>query len=159
MDWFHSMTKWIDYNRGVVVGIILTVVFVAIMAGCQITTPSPVNPGTQVTAAELQIEATAAISRLDKQQAVLDAEREALAEGLAVAEADLQAKTEQRQALIEGVAGIGTMVAEGSVSTPSIIGAVTQLGLLLVGGGAMLDNRRKDTVIKKVKSGDPAPAS
>ena len=146
---WHSITKWMDYNRNLLAGLVLAIVMAAVMLGCSITTDSLVTPGTTVTSTQLQVEISATAAEFVKREAALEADMEVFNYRAEIAKEDIVQKTARREKLINMIAGFGAMVAEGGINPAAAIGAATQLALLLAGTGAVLDNRRKDAIIRE----------
>jgi len=140
MDIFHTLTKWVSYNRFTVIGIVATIGMVAWLAGCQPTTDSILNPGNQVSAAGLQREAI-----------IIEAQADAQLKALEAAGEDLREQIEFRQSIVREGTGIASSVADGSFSVAGLLDAGTKLALLLVGSGLGLDNLRKGRKIASQK--------
>jgi len=118
----------VRHNKGMAIAIVTFVLFVGWAYGMASKVPSIMHPDRKVTRPELQAELTSEVQRL-----------KALAEARSQ-ELDRQDKIKQ------DIVSIGLMVAEG--------GAVNPMGLVgyalgLFGLGATIDNKLKDTVIKK----------
>jgi hypothetical protein len=118
-----ALLTFIRHNQSVVVSVILCIVIVVWGMGCQPTTRSPINRNEKVTRPEL------------------DAEVKALAEKVSLAYEDLEKQEEVRKTILEA----GMILAQGE--TVNFFGVVTTLAGIL-GVGAIVDNRRKDSVIK-----------
>jgi hypothetical protein len=119
----ENLKKWIRHNQGLVASVFVCVVLVAAAFGCQVTTESPLNPDQKVTRQELKIEAQTYAAKLELAYADLD----------------------KKDAIINAVLEAGLAYAQG--------GGVSPLGLAstmmsIIGVGAVVDNRRKDAVIK-----------
>jgi len=63
---------------------------------------------------------------------------------------DLDAKDEKKAQVSAFLGGLATSAVEGTFSPIQAVTSGVSLAALLVGGGAMLDNRRKDKIIKKI---------
>ena len=153
MDVLHKMLKMLDHNRWTVGLMAVAVLVSAGLVGCQPETMSLVDPDRRVTAVGLARETTALKAGLEKRQSALDVDVTALADQTGIASSEIEAKTELRRTIVETLGGIGTAVAEGSFSATSGVGAVIQLALAGLAGGGLLDRRRKDQVIAKLKNG------
>ena len=146
---WHSITKWMDYNRNLLAGLVLAIVMAAVLIGCSITTDSVVTPGETVTAPQLQAEISLTAAEFSKREAALSADVAAFNARAEIAKEDLIQKAERRVEIINMIAGFGTMVATGGVTPSAAIGAAVQLALLGAGTGVVLDNRRKDAIIRE----------
>lgn len=117
------------HNRFMAIAMSLAMVFGLYMFGCESQVSNPFNPVEKVTRAELQIEVDRYLSKVD------------------LATLDLDKQDAVRQEL----ARIGTVLATGGTVNPT--GAI--MGILsILGAGAVVDNRRKDKVIKNMKDGN-----
>jgi hypothetical protein len=159
MDALHAILKWIDHNRYVVVGVLVALALSAWTIGCDLKTVSLINPEVRATAAQLEREISTIQRTLDgraalirQQAAALEADAQATNRDIAAAAADLQRQLDQRKAIIDAVAGIGTAVATGGFTAPAAIGAVAQLLLAGLATGAAIDSVRKSRVINKLNS-------
>lgn len=154
MDILHSVLKWVDYNRGLVISLVLGLIAATWMVGCDVKTGSLLDPARQVTGAQLDREITTLQEQLDKRSAAIKAQEAeynadviAANANITAANADLEAQAQLRLKLIEMAGGIGSAVASGGFTAPAAIGSVVQLLTLLTTGGLLYDNRRKDRVI------------
>lgn len=159
MDVIHTVAKFVDYNRGAVIGIVLAVVASVTLFGCQPTTGSLLEPDRQVDAGELEREVIIRTYDLADDavaiQVALDnhnIEVEQFNELVEVANADLQRQYEQREQIVATLGGIATAAVEGAINPASIVGSVITLltGLGAVGFG--YDSVRKARVIKALKT-------
>jgi len=137
MDGLHKALKWIDHNRYLSTALVVALLIAVAFAGCQPTTQSVLNPGEKVTAVELQREA-----------AVIKADYKAKLKSLEVAKADLEQQYELRQQIVGVVGALGQTAAGGGLTPTAGIAGAVQLLTLAAAGGALVDNRRKDKIIK-----------
>ena len=115
------------HNQGIAVAVVLCLALGLYLVGCESSVTSPVNPPKKVTRPQL------------------DAEKEHMLTEFKLAYEDLAKQDVFKQKLFE----IGLVAAQGGSVNP--IGAgVTLLGIL--GLGAVVDNKRKDSVIKTLQS-------
>ena len=154
MDILHNVLKWLDYNRGLAVALVLGVIAASWLVGCDVKTSSIIDPARQVTATQLDREITTLQGNLDKRSAAIKAQEAeynsdvaAANTNIEAANADLEAQVQLRLKLIEMAGGIGSAVASGGFTAPAAIGSVVQLLTLLATGGLVIDNRRKDRLI------------
>jgi len=163
MDWFHSMAKFLDYNRGIVFGLLIAAALAAGIIGCQPKTQSLLTPPDRVTATQLEREIVIVQADIKKREAKivsdsseLEADIAAVNEQVDAAVADIERQVELRKTIITAVGAIGADVAAGTITPAGAVNAV--ISLLLIGstGGLALDNLRKSRVIREQKNGTPA---
>lgn len=121
-----KITKPLRHNPALCIGLVVCVVSLVWAYGCESTATSPSDPKLQVTRAELDVEV------------------ENLSTKIALAYTDIAKQDEVKQKILN----IGIAYASGEGFSP--IGLVSTLGGI-VGLGAVIDNRRKDAVIKSKK--------
>jgi len=165
-DLWHKFLKVLDYNRGIVAGLLLAVLVGGWLVGCEVKTTSLLEPQRKVTATQLEREIIAAQGTFDKRAAAIEqmtseynADVGAFNLAAGAAGADLQRQYEWRKAIIEAAGGIGTSLAMGQFSLPSAVGTLTQLALLGLAGGATLDNIRQRKVTNRLKAELNAPST
>lgn len=113
----------LSHDQGTFVAVIICTLLIAWSLGCQVTTENPFSPGDKVTKAELDILA------------------EEAAQKLSLAYDDIERQEQVRKAILEA----GRAFAESGGIDPLGF-ASTLLGIVGIGG--IIDNRRKDAVIK-----------
>lgn len=166
MDYFHTVTKWIDCNRYKFVALILTVVLVATAVGCESQTASIMDPAVRVNRQQLSVETVRVQADLSKDRAQLDAtiaiynaDIEATNKLIADAAADLDRQDQVKAELLDLAGSIVTDWSGGGVPTAAIVGTgLTAFGLLF-GIGSAADSRRKDKVIESTKKPKAEPIS
>lgn len=119
----ESIKKWISHNQALVVSIVLASILLFVGFGCQVTTTSPFQPEHKVTRAQLQVEV------------------ENYAAQVKLASQDLDRKELILKTITDTLVAYTTT---GGINPTGLIG----LAGLILGGGAIVDNRRKDAVIK-----------
>lgn len=124
----------IRHNQSFFVSLILAVIFSVWFLGCQSRTQSLVDPTLKVTEAELNIEYTSELAKLESAMNTLKATTEVRLQ-------DLQRQDLFKQALYNNA----LLIAEGG--NPNPLGLLSLLGTIF-GIGAVIDNRRKDGLIK-----------
>ena len=125
---FEKIKKALRHNQFLAVAVVVVIVLMVWLVGCDSTVTSPFNPDHDVTRNQLQNE-------VDKYMADIKLAFESL---------DKQDLFKQK--LFE----VGVVMARGGTIDP--IGAgITLLGIL--GIGAVADNRKKDSIIKTLKNG------
>lgn len=171
-DWFHKVTNWVSYNRGLFFGLLLGLGLLGLVS-CESKNEDPVT-GKPMTADQLVVSEEAYARRLKAEQeaaakdaaARIDALRRATELQITAITAEFELGTRQRQDTAEEFAGrfdlahesiekqnalkgtLFTLVREGlSKADPALAtGVAGLLGLVTVGLG--FDNRRKDRKIK-----------
>lgn len=118
-----KILETLRHYQGTIVAVVVCALLVVWGFGCQVTTENPFEPGTTVTAKELNIEV------------------EAYAKKAALAYEDIDRQEQIRSAILDA----GLAYAQGGGVNPIGV-ASTLMGIL--GLGAVVDNRKKDAVIK-----------
>lgn len=158
MDPIHIAAKWLDHNRYVALGVGIAAGCMVYLGACASTVKTP--DGSVVDRAGLgrwaiDSEATFAKRKasLDAEIAAYNADIEGYNQTVASLQLELDEKDAIRESLVNVAGGIVTSIASGGGVNPIGLATtgVTLLGLL-GGGGALLDNRRKDKVLKTVKT-------
>lgn len=134
----EKIKKVLDHNQGLTISVVLAIGLCVWFFGCDSQVTSLVRPGEKVTRVELQAE-------LDSEKARLSTELKTLKVKAAAKEQEL----DKQDAIKAQIAEIGLAVVEGGSINPVGVG-VSLLGVL--GIGAVVDNRRKDTHIKTLKN-------
>lgn len=129
-----TIKRWIRHNQSMTIGIVLALTFSFWFFGCQSKTKSLIDPTIQVTEDELNIEYTSELSRLESEMQVLKQTTEVRLQ-------DLKRQDKFKQALFENA----VLIAE--TGNPNPLGLLSLLGTIF-GISAIIDNRRKDGVIK-----------
>ena len=126
---FERIKKAVRHNQGLTTALVVVAVLVVWLIGCESSVRSPFEPARRVT----------------RPQLVLEWERYAGEVELAIADLDRQDLFKTK--LFE----IGVLVAQGGTVNPLGAG-VTLLGIL--GIGAAVDNKKKDSIIKTLQNGN-----
>lgn len=132
------VTNWLKHNYNLVVCIFICFIVGVYTYGCDSKTKSVFFPAVMVTRAELQLEAKQLLADYELKIKRID-----------IGIIDLDKQDELKQRLIS----FGMQAAEAGTISP--LSVVTLLGSIL-GAGAFVDNRRKDTVIKTLKNNNKA---
>ncbi len=166
MDLWHAVTNWVDRNRGVAFGLLLSVLACLCLVGCPITTTSLRDPGQKVTVAELEAEDIALTAGLEKRKVGIEADLasynvdvHAHNAKVEAANADIERKAEWRAKIVETIGGIGTAAATGTLTPEAGVAAVIQLTTLFSALGLAYDNRRKDKVITAKSAAAESPST
>ena len=158
MPTLQSAWKMIEHNRYLAIGIVLMAAVAVGMVGCQPKTMGLLGGTEKVTLPELERGMLDARAGLAKRHAEIQATIEsyeadvsALADHGEAAVADLERQIAQRAQIVEIVGGLGQKAAQGELTPSGIIGGFAALA----GVGALVDNRRKDKIIRDAKTAPP----
>ena len=154
-DPIHAALKWASHNRYTLIA--LVVAALPLLAGCAGMFDGKVQStvtGEKSTASEVYAAAFVRIQKYDSEIATLTAkadalarERDAIAEVANVEIDTANERTEQNVAFAEAAL---TTVRESPILAAA--GGSAIIGPLLAAGGLFVDNRRKDKVVKKLKT-------
>ena len=153
----HAVLKTVDYERGTVLGAMIAAAMLVWLYGCQSRTYSldadKAAAGQKVTRVELAQEIVLKEKDLAMKKAAYEAEAVAAVKMAENAVADLDRQDEMKRQLLATLSAVGTDALNGTLPTNPAGIATTVLGLVgtLVGGGALLDNRRKNRKIEEMK--------
>jgi hypothetical protein len=134
---YEKITRWIRHNQSMTIGLVLALIMAIWFFGCESRTRSLVEPGVKVTEDELNIEYTSELARLESEMQTLRSQTEVRLQ-------DLQRQDAFKQALFANA----VLIAEGG--NPNPLGILSMLGTIF-GISAIIDNRRKDGIIKGMK--------
>lgn len=140
-DIVHKTTKAVDHNRYSVLSLVFTLgLFGVVLSGCLEGKSRDPITGENATAMEIFHNATKRVGEIDLQIAALQSERATIVSTANISIEDANTKTEQNYALVNNLR-----------NDPMILGLLTAAGLggVAIAGGTVLDNRRKDSVIKR----------
>lgn len=130
----EDVKKWIRHNQSVFIALILCAIFALWFFGCESTTQSLINGKTEITESELEVEYAAELRRLENDLATLKEITEVRLQ-------DLHKQDVLKQALFNNA----MLIAESG--NPNPLGLLSLVGTLF-GIGAVIDNRRKDGLIR-----------
>ena len=130
--WIEMRHNYASYMAALV--IVLLSVWIT---GCESTTPSIIYPNTQVSTIQFNTEVQTETLRLQSELEILQARASS-------GQLDLQKQDALKQAILQ--LGITTAQA-GTLNPAGLLG----ISGLLLGTGALIDNKRKDTIIKTLK--------
>lgn len=163
MDIINSAAKFVDRDRYKSAAIAATVGIGIWLAACDSTTTS--------LSGDRQVDRETFAAEVESEKARLEAEKvkitgdgaSAVADWNAKAttlnarakagETDLDKKDAAKAEFVNLVGGVGKAIAEGTLSTSGIIGALVTAGTTLFSVGAVVDGRRKDKKIADAKKG------
>jgi len=124
----------IRHNQGLFISFILAGIFSLWFFGCESRTQSISTPGLRVTESELNVEYTSQLAKLENEMNTLKATTEVRLQDLHKQDAFKQALYNNAQLIVEG-------------NNPNPLGLLSLLGTIF-GIGAVIDNRKKDGLIK-----------
>jgi hypothetical protein len=157
-DIWHSITKWADYNRFTLAGILLAVFASFAFLGCQPKTGSLLVPGVKVSAVELDQEVATINADLQVRSAQLQAANDELAAEATAFQAkvdaageDLKAQAELQATIVNGLGKLAIDATSGTLTPAAGIQGILSLILLGAAGGLIGDNIRKSRVISEQK--------
>jgi len=123
------------------ISLILAVIFSLWFFGCESKTQSLLDPTLKVNESVLNIEYTSALAKLENDMNVLRATTEVRLQDLHKQDAFKQALYSNAQLIVEG-------------NNPNPLGLLSLLGTIF-GIGAVIDNRKKDGLIKGLQNPTP----
>lgn len=129
-----NIARWIRHNQGVTLSILLIIIALGWVLGCQSKVTSLLDPAKMVTAAELELELAAECQRLEM-------ELDVLVKSAELKQAELLRQNEIKQKFVNFAA---ITVDAGTVNPAGVLGLLFSV----FGIGAVIDNRIKDKVIK-----------
>lgn len=165
MDVLHKVLKMLDYERGKFIGVIIGVVIIISLVGCDLQVKSPIS-GDKVTRTEFKAEVVNVESLLENER--LDIEKAQQAYNKKVALLNDQTQTAEnkfieaekfRDGFVKIASGAAMTIASGgTLSTPEIL--ISLLTLAGIGGtiGGVYDSSRKNNIIAKTKATTTAGA-
>ena len=126
------------HNPAVAIALVVVVVMVVWLQGCEPMVASLIDPARKVTRSEMRLE-------VSQTAAAIQAKAEAELATLKLGAESAEKKLDQIDAIRQQVAEIGLAVAQGGTINP--VGVVmTAMGIL--GVGAVVDNRKKDGLLQ-----------
>jgi hypothetical protein len=151
-DLLHKLLKFVDYERGKVIGVALGIVIVLCAYGCEVKLTSPFS-NNKVTSEQFSVELSSAKAKLESKMELLDIEmKELVANGEITVEefAKWENLKEEGFGILGGV--VTSMVSGGGVDLAQI--GVSIIALAGLGGtaGGWLDSARKNKVIETEKA-------
>lgn len=173
MDMIHNVAKLVDHNRWLTLSGAMVMALMGTVAGCRVTTVDPATgqrvDEVGIAQARLEADAQRRLLELAVEHAKLTGDADAVrtAEGALAAGSVMHA---ERLAQLEilareiaetrrramGLVRVAGAVAEGGVfSTGGLVNLGVTAAAILLGAGAALDNRRKDRVIRTLKTTAP----
>ena len=133
-----ALKVWCRHNQAIVISIVLMLIMAGWFTGCESKTQSLINPAQKVTEDELNIEYTSQLAKLESDLKVLKATTEVRLQDLQKQDAFKQALYKNAQLIVDG-------------NNPNPLGLLSLLGTLF-GIGAVIDNRKKDGLIKGLQT-------
>lgn len=151
-DLLHKILKFVDHERGKIIGLVVGVVVVFGVYGCQVELKSPFS-GNKVTEKEFQVEFNTAKAKLEAQMQQLEIEMEELvAKGQITAEEFAKWQKVKSQ-LFDVAGGVATTLASGgAINTTQVVASLLAVAGITGTAGGWLDSNRKNKVIEKEKA-------
>jgi hypothetical protein len=131
---WEEVKLWIRHNQSMTISFVLFIVFSLWFFGCQSRTTSLLNPVNQVCEGELNIEYQSELARLENEMTVLKSTTEIRLQDLHRQDAFKQSLYNNARLVVDG-------------NNPNPIGLLSLIGTIF-GIGAVIDNRKKDGIIK-----------
>lgn len=162
-DVVHSSLKFADHERYKLLGLLMGVLIVVSMIGCDVSIRSPFS-GEKVTRTEFKLEAVAKeldlegeCAQLEQAQLAYNKKVELYNEQKVVAEEAFVKKEKLQEGFLGIVGGAATTMASGGqVNMAQALVSMLALGGIGTGIGGVVDSARKNNVIKteKAKNGN-----
>jgi hypothetical protein len=163
IDPVHAALKWISHNRYLFYGLVIAGSTSAYLFACESRTTSLTDPARQVTRSGFQAEAAkvesdlvSAKAKLDSDIAAFNARVDATNATIEAGATDLNRQDEIRAQIVNTITGLVPNLIGGSFNPAQLLGTATGLLGLFAGGGAVLDNKRKDRLLALKKAAPPA---
>jgi hypothetical protein len=147
-DWFHKLLKFLDYERGKIIGFALAIGIAVWLFGCQPKTASLINPDEQVTARQFEAEYRGLTSQFELEAIALEKKAALIAENFEAGTEDINEQVEFRQKIVETLSGaIGGLLSGNPISWGDTLISTLTLLTTFVAGGGILDAKRKNAII------------
>ena len=157
-DLWHKFLKFLDYERGKVVGVLMGIGIVVFVYGCGLEIRSPFT-GKKVDRASFNVEVmnldtdlSAEKVRIENQLALYNEAVNTRNAKTELGESEFKVQEEIRATFIEKVGGIAMAFASGTITPGAGIAAAVQLSTILGLGGAAVDSFRKNKKIAEAKT-------
>lgn len=158
-DSWHALLKSADYHRGVLAAAMIVTALASYLVGCEVKTSSLISPGDRITPQQLVAEGQLIESNLAKRRNNLVREVSDFNEDVVrfneatdAAVSELKRQHELRQQITQTIGGFASDAIEGRFNPISAISALVTLITVGTASGLMLDNVRKNRVIKLLKN-------
>ena len=160
-DVWHNLMKFLDYERGKVIGLALALIIGFSIVGCDPKVSNPFDAGgPDVTATELNLAAIQIevglqreLSEYEALGVQLDAKVTAYNAQLEIGETALVNATERQNKFIEIVGGLATtLLTGGTVNAAGVVATLVTLGIAGTGIGAIRDKRTANRIIAENKN-------
>lgn len=143
---FKKIKKAVEHNTGQAVAVVIVACLAVCMFGCEPKVASLQNPAIKVTRVELANEKDRIVAGVVAEIGRLEMSITATGDNYAVRVKHL----DQLDAARAKAAELGMIVAAGGTINP--VGALASL-MAILGIGAVVDNRKKDGLIRDIKKG------
>lgn len=158
MDYMNKFLKFVDHERGKIIGVVLGITLVLCLYGCSAQIKSPIS-GEVVTRQDFKIEATKVEEDLNKMYQQIIAMKSAynnkveqLNSSIESADAEFTKIENFQESLLNiGSGAITTLASGGTVNAGELISSLIAAAGVFGVGGAVVDHARKNKVINKLK--------
>lgn len=158
-DFLHALLQWVDYNRYIACGALVTAALLVTLTACEPKAVSPFD-GQRVTQTTLEAQVQAYQAKLDGQVktaeltyqqtlAQLEADAASYQAHAQAAVEDIQRRKQALQLAMESLAQLTSAAAGPEYA--SMIGSAVGIAGVLLGTAAAADSRRKDQIILAIK--------
>lgn len=151
-DWLHSLLKLIDHERGKVIALILAVIIVLGVWGCEVKLASPFT-GRKVTAKQFEAEVRFKKTEFETRLSLVNAEMQQFLANAEITQEQFVKWEELKKEGFDVLAGVVTTFAGGEqVNTAQVVASLVGLGGIFMAGGGLYDSNRKNKIIEEEKA-------
>ena len=152
IDLLNKLLKFVDHERGKVIGMIIAVALVLGVWGCEIKLTSPLS-GNKITREQFAVEVKAAKVQYETKMEMLNAEMQQFLSNAEITDKEFARWEEFKQGAFDLLAGIVTTAAGGGkINTSQVIASLIGLGGVSMAAGGWYDSNRKNKIIEKEKN-------
>lgn len=164
-DLIHAGLKVVDHERWKIIGLVIGVIIVVSMVGCDVKIRSPFSLE-KITREEFKMEIMTADNKLEAERLQLEQAQlaynskvELRNEKVKAGESKFEEAEKLQTGFIEIAGGVATTLATGGqLNTASILMSVLALGGVGTAIGGVVDSARKNKVIKDQKNNNEKPS-
>lgn len=152
MDLLNKALKFIDHERGKVVGLAVAIIVVLCVWGCEVKLTSPFSDK-KVTAQQFEAEVQFKKVEYENKLNLINAEMQQFLTNAEITQQDFAKWEEFKKGAFDIIAGIVTNVAGGgAVNTSQVIASLISLGGIGMAAGGLYDSNRKNKIIEQEKA-------
>ena len=151
MDMMNKLLKTVDHGRGKVIGILLGLMVVVGIVGCDLAVTSDIS-GNTVTEPQFQMEVQTATAGIEAERIALNSRIDLLNAQVESTGQKIQKAQEFRDGIVRILAGVAVTASNGgSVDLAQVM--ISALTLAGIGGtiGGTVDANRKNKIITELK--------